>query len=120
MPAATAWSCAASAGCARRRCAKLRRDQIDLYPAYDGSLLRYLVGTSKERLAPGLRHTLARIDAEPMRLARAQNRNVFVVKSATASALSLARISDLSRFWGARLSARSGIASHPAARETRR
>ena len=55
----------------------LRRDTIDLYPAYDGSLLRYLVGTSPDRLRAGLEHTLARIGAEPMRLSRAQDSNVF-------------------------------------------
>ena len=80
--------------------ALIRRDRIDLYPAYDGSLLRYLVGTSRQRLAAGLRPTLARIDAEPMRLSRAQNRNVFVTKTDTAARLGLARISDLARYWG--------------------
>jgi glycine betaine/choline ABC-type transport system substrate-binding protein len=78
---------------------KLRRDQIDLYPAYDGSLLRYLVGTSPERLKAGLKRTLARIDVEPMRLSRAQDRNVFVTKTDTAQRLGLARISDLARYW---------------------
>jgi glycine betaine/choline ABC-type transport system substrate-binding protein len=78
---------------------KLRRDQIDLYPAYDGSLLRYLVGTSSTRLKSGLRRTLERIDAEPMRLSRAQDNNVFVTKTETASRLGLTRVSDLSRFW---------------------
>ena len=90
---------AASAGCGRRPSRKLRRDQIDLYPAYDGSLLRYLVGTSPARLKAGLTRTLARIDAEPLRLSRAQNRNVFVTKTDTASRLGLARISDLARYW---------------------
>ncbi len=80
---------------------KLRRDQIDLYPAYDGSLLRYLVGTSPERLKPGLKRTLARIGAEPMRLSRAQDRNVFVTKTETATRLGLSRISDLARHWPA-------------------
>ena len=80
--------------------ARLRRDRIDLYPAYDGSLLRYLVGTSPARLRAGLRRTLARIGAEPLRLSRAQNRNVFVTKTETASRLGLARISDLARYWG--------------------
>lgn len=78
---------------------KLRRDQIDLYPAYSGSLLRYLVGTSPERLKAGLRKTLARIDVEPMRLSRAENSNLFVTKADTASRLGLARISDLARYW---------------------
>jgi glycine betaine/choline ABC-type transport system substrate-binding protein len=79
---------------------RLRRDRVDLYPAYDGSLLRYLVGTSPARLRAGLRRTLARIGAEPMRLSRAQNRNVFVTKTDTASRLGLAQISDLARYWG--------------------
>jgi glycine betaine/choline ABC-type transport system substrate-binding protein len=79
---------------------RLRRDRIDLYPAYDGSLLRYLVGTTPRRLAAGLRKTLARSDAEPMRLSRAQNRNVFVTKTDTAARLGLSRISDLARYWG--------------------
>lgn len=80
---------------------KLRRDEIDLYPAYDGSLLRYLVGTSPERLKAGLRRTLARIDVEPMRLSRAQDRNVFVTKTDTASRLGIAKLSDLARYWPA-------------------
>lgn len=80
---------------------KLRRDQIDLYPAYDGSLLRYLVGTSPERLKAGLRRTLARIDVEPMRLSRAQDSNVFVTKTDTASRLGIAKLSDLARYWPA-------------------
>jgi len=79
--------------------ARLRRDRIDIYPAYDGSLLRYLVGTAPGRVAAGLRRTLARIDAEPMRLSRAQNRNVFVTKSDTAARLGLTRVSDLARYW---------------------
>ncbi|MDA0173454.1 hypothetical protein OJ998_30400 [Solirubrobacter taibaiensis] len=79
--------------------AKLRSRKIDLYPAYDGSLLRYLVGTSPARLKAGLKRTLARIGAEPLRLSRAQNRNVFVTKTDTASRLGLARISDLARYW---------------------
>jgi len=80
---------------------KLRRDEIDLYPAYSGSLLRYLVGTSPKRLKAGLKRTLARIDAEPMRLSRAEDSNVFVTKTETASRLGLTRISDLARYWQA-------------------
>ncbi len=79
--------------------ARLRRREIDLYPAYDGSLLRYLVGTAPDRLAAGLSRTLARIGAEPMRLSRAQNRNVFAPAD-TAARLGLTRISDLARYWG--------------------
>jgi glycine betaine/choline ABC-type transport system substrate-binding protein len=80
---------------------KIRRDRIDVWPAYDGSLLRYLVGTSPERLKAGLKRTLARIGAEPMRLSRAQDRNVFVTKTETANRLGLSRISDLARYWPA-------------------
>jgi glycine betaine/choline ABC-type transport system substrate-binding protein len=76
--------------------ARLRSGEVDLSPAYDGSLLRYLVGTAPA----GLRRTLARIGAEPMRLSRAQNRNVFVVRADTATRLGLARLSDLARYWG--------------------
>lgn len=79
----------------------LRRDTVDLYPAYDGSLLRYLVGTSPARLKVGLKRTLARIDVEPMRLSRAQDRNVFVTKTETAGRLGLAKVSDLARYWQA-------------------
>ena len=71
----------------------LRRDKIDLYPAYDGSLLRYLVGTSPDaadraRAAPPRSRASAR---EPMRLSRAQDRNVFVMKTDTAARLGIAQ-----------------------------
>jgi glycine betaine/choline ABC-type transport system substrate-binding protein len=79
----------------------LRHDRIDLYPAYDGSLLRYLVGTAPERLRAGLKHTLARIGVEPMRMARAQDSNVYVTKTDTASRLGLSKLSDLARYWPA-------------------
>ena len=88
-------------GLRREAVAKLRSRKIDLYPAYDGSLLRYLVGTSPARLKPGLKRTLARIGAEPLRLSRAQDRNVFVTKTDTASRLGIARLSDLARYWQA-------------------
>jgi glycine betaine/choline ABC-type transport system substrate-binding protein len=77
----------------------LRRGRIDLYPDYDGSLLRYLVGTSPARLRAGLKRTLARIAAEPMRLSRAEDRNVFVMKGALASQLGITKLSDLGRYW---------------------
>jgi glycine betaine/choline ABC-type transport system substrate-binding protein len=77
----------------------LRQDKIDLYPAYDGSLLRYLVGTKPAALRAGLRRTLARIDAEPLRLSQAQDRNVFVMKSDVASRLGVRKVSDLARYW---------------------
>jgi glycine betaine/choline ABC-type transport system substrate-binding protein len=77
----------------------LRRDRIDMYPAYDGSLLRYLVGTSPARLKAGLTKTLARIDAVPMRLSRAQDHNVYVMKTDAAARLGVTKISDLGRYW---------------------
>lgn len=79
--------------------AKLRRDAIDLYPAYDGSLLRYLVGASATQLKAGLTKSLARIGVEPMRISRATDSNVFVTKTDTARRLGLSRISDLTRYW---------------------
>jgi osmoprotectant transport system substrate-binding protein len=77
----------------------LRHDKVDIYPDYSGSLLRYLVGTSRARLAAGPRHTLGRIDAEPERLAPAQDRNAYVTKSDTAARLRLTKLSDLARYW---------------------
>jgi glycine betaine/choline ABC-type transport system substrate-binding protein len=74
---------------------RLRRGRIDMYPAYEGSLLRYLA-----RPSTSLRRALARIGAVPMRRSRAQNHNVFVTKTDTAARLGLARISDLARYWG--------------------
>jgi glycine betaine/choline ABC-type transport system substrate-binding protein len=79
--------------------ARLRRDQVDMYPAYSGSLLRYLVGTKPSALRAGLRHTLARIDAEPMRLSSATDNNVFVMKADLASSLGISKLSDLGRYW---------------------
>ena len=77
----------------------LRRDTIDMYPAYDGSLLRYLVGTSPKALKAGLRRTLARIDVEPMRLSRATDHNVYVMKIDVAARLGISKISDFARYW---------------------
>src|SRR3954447_20758369 len=77
----------------------VRHDRIDMWPGYSGSLLRYLVGATPKALAAGLRHTLGRIGVEPMRLAPAQDRDVFVTKTDIAARLGLARISDLARYW---------------------
>ena len=60
----------------------LRQGRIDLYPGYAGSLLEHLGGRS-------LRRALARIGAEPLALAQAQNRNVFATKTDTARRLGL-------------------------------
>ena len=91
--AASACACAASAGCGREAVARAAaRPRSTSIPAYDGSLLRYLVGTSPGAAgARGCERTLARIDAEPMRLSRAQDRNVFVTKTDTAARLGLAQ-----------------------------
>ena len=75
--------------------ARLRSREVDLFGANDGSLVRALAGTA----SAGLRPTLARIGAEPMRVSRAQHRTVFVVHADTAARLGLARLSDLSRYW---------------------
>jgi glycine betaine/choline ABC-type transport system substrate-binding protein len=82
-----------------RAVSMLRSGRIDLYPDYDGSLLRYLVGTSPARLRAGLKRTLARIGAEPMRLSPAEDHNVFVMKSALAAQLGITELSDLGRYW---------------------
>jgi glycine betaine/choline ABC-type transport system substrate-binding protein len=77
----------------------LRRDRIDIYPDYSGTLLRFLNRSRTGRRSDGLRRALARIDAVPMRRARAQNRNVFVTKRATAAALAITKLSDLHGYW---------------------
>jgi subtilisin family serine protease len=86
--------------------AALRRGRIGMYPGYSGSLLGYLGGSS-------LKRSLARIGAEPLALAPAQDRNSFVMKADVAGALGVRRISDLTRFWP-RVSA-GRIAAHAAA-----
>ncbi len=78
---------------------KLRRDEIDLYPAYNGSLPALPRRHHARAPEAGLTRTLARIDVVPMRQARAQNTNVFVTKTETACRLGLARLSDLARYW---------------------
>jgi subtilisin family serine protease len=72
----------------------LRRGRIGIYPGYSGSLRGYLGGTS-------LRRALARIGAEPLALAPAQDRNEFAIKADVARALGVSKLSDLSRFWPA-------------------
>jgi len=84
----------------------LRRGRIGLYPGYSGSLLGYLGGTS-------LRRSLARIGAEPLALAPAQDRNSFVMKADVARTLGVSKLSDLARFWpavGARSAAARAVA----------
>src|SRR6185295_1926698 len=74
--------------------AALRRGRIGMYPGYSGSLLGFLGGTS-------LKRSLARIGAEPLALAPAQDRNSFVMKRDAARSLGISRLSDLARFFPA-------------------
>jgi glycine betaine/choline ABC-type transport system substrate-binding protein len=78
---------------------RFRHDRIDIWPGYSGSLLRYLVGANRRAIAKGLRHQLARIGGVPMRNAPAQDRNVYVMKNDTATALGVRKISDLAKYW---------------------
>jgi subtilisin family serine protease len=72
----------------------MRRGRIDMWPGYSGSLLGYLGGTS-------LRRSLARIGAEPLALAPAQDRNGFAMKVEVARQLGISKLSDLARFFPA-------------------
>jgi subtilisin family serine protease len=81
-------------GLRREAVAALRRGRIGLYPAYSGSLREDLGGRS-------LRRALARLGAEPLRRAQAQNRNVFAIKTETARRLSVNTLSDLTGRWRA-------------------
>jgi subtilisin family serine protease len=85
----------------------LKRGRIDIYPGYSGSLQAYLGGKT-------LQSALARIHAQPMRLASAQDRNVFAMKSEAARALGVTKLSDLARFWtAAKTAAAVDAASEP-------
>jgi subtilisin family serine protease len=86
--------------------AALRRGRIGMYPGYSGSLLGYLGGSS-------LKRSLARIGAEPLALAPAQDRNSFVMKTDVARAFGVRRLSDLARFWPRVTGGR--VAAHAAA-----
>ncbi len=70
----------------------LRSGRIGIWPAYSGSLLGYLGGRSLTR-------ALARIGAQPLALAPAQDRNTFAMKSDVARALGVSKLSDLARYW---------------------
>jgi subtilisin family serine protease len=85
----------------------VRRGRVGIYPGYSGSLLGYLGGTS-------LRRSLARLGAEPLAHAPAQDRNDFAMKADVARALGVSKLSDLRRFWPA-VSARRAP-RHPRAR----
>ena len=70
----------------------LRSGRIGIWPAYSGSLLGYLGGRTLTR-------ALARIGAQPLALAPAQDRNSFAMKSDVARALGVSKLSDLARYW---------------------
>src|SRR3954447_8628526 len=74
--------------------AALRGGRIGMYPGYSGSLLGFLGGTS-------LKRSLARIGAEPLALAPAQDRNGFAMKADAARNLGISKLSDLGRFFPA-------------------
>jgi subtilisin family serine protease len=86
----------------------MRDGKLDLWPGYSGSLLGYLRGTS-------LRRSLARIGAEPLALAPAEDRNSFAMKRDLARSLGISKLSDLARFFPA-VTARATRAGHVAAR----
>ena len=92
----------------------MRRGRIDIWPGYSGSLLGYLGGTS-------LRRSLARIGAEPLALAPAQDRNGFAMKIDVARRLGISKLSDLARFFPAvtRSAARPARATVRAAADAR-
>ena len=70
----------------------MRRGRIGMWPGYSGSVRSYLGGPSLER-------ALARIGAQPLALAPAQDRNSFAMKRDVAQALRIRKLSDLARFW---------------------
>jgi subtilisin family serine protease len=78
----------------------LKSGRIAMYPAYSGTLREYLGGKT-------LRAAVKKINAEPLALARAQDANTFTMKTDTARALGITKISDLGRYWGSRALARA-------------
>ena len=83
---------------------KLRRGDVDLFPAYSGSLMSYLGKRpdSDRRLPRALRRVLKRkVRAQPLALAPGENRNVFVMKTDTARRLGVEKLSDLAKYWPA-------------------
>src|SRR4051794_1609648 len=69
-----------------------RRDRIDMWVGYSGSLTGYL---GKKTLAAGLRPLRARA----MKRSPAQDRNGFAMKRDVARQLGISKISDLARYW---------------------
>jgi subtilisin family serine protease len=94
--------------------AALKRGRIGVYPGYSGSLLGYVGGTS-------LKRSLAKIGAQPLALAPAQDRNGFAMKADVARTLGISKLSDLARFWPAatRGAARAATASPRAVDDAR-
>jgi subtilisin family serine protease len=90
----------------------MRRDRIDLWPGYSGSLRGYLGGST-------LRGATAKIGARPLRLSPAQDRNGFAMKRDVAVALGVSKLSDLARYWPAatattsRVRPRARVAADP-------
>jgi subtilisin family serine protease len=86
----------------------LRRNRIDMWPGYSGSLLGYLGGRS-------LKRALARIGARPLAQSPAQDRNGFAMKRDVARRLGISSLSDLRRYWppAATASARARAATEP-------
>ncbi|HWM12291.1 MAG TPA: glycine betaine ABC transporter substrate-binding protein, partial [Solirubrobacteraceae bacterium] len=81
---------------------RLRRGRIAMYPAYAGSLMSFIGERPADdsRLRRRLSRALVRrARAVPLRLAPAQNRNVFVMKTDVARTLGVAKISDLAAYW---------------------
>ena len=68
----------------------MRRNRIDMWPGYSGSLLGYLKGTK-------LKRALKPIGATALRFSPAQDRNGFAMKRDTARALGITKLSDLKR-----------------------
>ena len=73
----------------------LRKGRIDMWADYSGSLREHLARGSRRGLATLLR----RIGARPLRLAAAENKNVFVMKRDVAAQLGVSKLSDLKAHW---------------------
>jgi glycine betaine/choline ABC-type transport system substrate-binding protein len=80
----------------------LRRGRINLYISYARSLTEYLAPDAEiadHRVRRALRRALRPLRSRPLELAPGENRNVFVMKTATAQQLGVAKLSDLARYW---------------------
>jgi glycine betaine/choline ABC-type transport system substrate-binding protein len=83
--------------------AAMKKHTIDLYPGYARSLADYLTNRQIEvaNVRPQLTKALAKIGARAARFAPGSDTDVYVMKRSTASALGIAKISDLARYWPA-------------------